>query len=102
MFNLDIEEKVTKNYERMMEFVEQDERSENIKTLYEVLHDELISAPASGKTFYHNCFPGGYLDHVLRVIDNAIRLSPVYKEMGGTIDFTKQELIFSAMMHDLG
>ena len=102
MFNLEVEEKVTKNYERFMEFVEQDSRSAEIKKLFEILHDELISAPASGKTFYHNCFPGGYLDHVLRVIDNAIRLSPLYKEMGGEIDFTKQELIFSAMMHDLG
>lgn len=102
MFNLEVEEKVTKNYERLMEFVEQDSRSEEIKKLFEILHDELIAAPASGKTYFHNCFPGGYLDHVLRVIDNAIRLSPLYKEMGGEIDFTKQELIFSAMMHDLG
>tara|TARA_S200002703_G_scaffold91915_1_gene79445 strand:- start:1210 stop:1842 length:633 start_codon:yes stop_codon:yes gene_type:complete len=102
MFNLDVEEKVTKNYERLVEFVEQDSRSEEIKKLFEVLNDELITAPASGKTYFHNCFPGGYLDHVLRVIDNAIRLSPLYKEMGGEIDFTKQELIFSAMMHDLG
>jgi len=102
MFNLDVEEKVTKNYERLMEFVEQDSRSEEIKKLFEILNDELITAPASGKTYFHNCFPGGYLDHVLRVIDNAIRLSPLYKEMGGEIDFTKQELIFSAMMHDLG
>lgn len=102
MFNLEVEEKVTKNYERFMEFVEQDSRSAEIKKLFEILHDELIAAPASGKTYFHNCFPGGYLDHVLRVIDNAIRLSPLYKEMGGEIDFTKQELIFSAMMHDLG
>jgi hypothetical protein len=97
-----MEEKVTKNYERLMEFVEQDSRSEQIKKLFEVLHDELITAPASGRTHFHNCFPGGYIDHVLRVIDNAIKLAPIYKEMGGEIDFTKQELIFSAMMHDLG
>ena len=102
MFDLDIEKKVTENYERFMGFVEQDERSEQLKKLYEVLHDELITAPASGKTYFHNCFPGGYLDHVLRVIDTAIKLAPIYKETGGTIDFTKQELIFSAMHHDLG
>ena len=102
MFELDIEKKVTENYERFMEFVEQDERSEQLKKLYEVLHDELITAPASGKTHFHNCFPGGYLDHIVRVIDTAIKLAPIYKETGGTIDFTKQELIFSAMHHDLG
>ena len=45
MFDLDIEKKVTENYERFMGFVEQDERSEQLKQLYEVLHDELITLP---------------------------------------------------------
>lgn len=102
MFNINDEETVVANYNRLMEFVDQDERAEQIKELYSVLHDELVLAPASGKRHYHNCFPGGYLDHVLRVTDTAIKLAPIYGSMGGTIDFTKQELIFSAIHHDLG
>jgi hypothetical protein len=41
-------------------------------------------------------------DHVLRVYEAATRLVPVYKAMGGTIDFTEAELTFAALHHDLG
>jgi hypothetical protein len=59
--------------------------------------------PASHKKEYHNAFPGGYVDHVLRVIDCAIKLNDVWAEMGvDTSTYTKEELVFSALNHDLG
>ena len=64
--------------------------------------DELVTAPASGKNYFHNAFPGGYLDHILRVTETALSVAGLYKKMGGEITFTKQELIFAALHHDLG
>lgn len=96
------EEQITENYKQFMTYIEADSRSEKLTEMYEVFHDELITAPASGKVHFHNAFPGGYLDHVLRVTENALKLSVMYKEGGGEIDFTKEELIFSAIHHDLG
>jgi hypothetical protein len=93
---------VTENYNKLMQYIEMDSRAEKLKAMYEIFHDELITAPASGRIYYHNCFPGGYLDHILRVTETALRVAGMYKEMGGTIDFTKQELIFSALHHDFG
>jgi len=95
-------EEISKQYDRFMTLVDRDSRSTNLRTMYSTLEEELISAPASGKLHFHNCFPGGYLDHVLRVIDTTLKLTAQYKEMGGTINFTMEEAIFAAMHHDLG
>lgn len=102
MFNIQTEEDIQENYKKFMEYVEQDSRADKLKELYAVLQDELVSAPASSKVQFHNAFPGGYLDHVLRVTDIALKMASLYKSSGGVIDFTKQELIFAALNHDLG
>lgn len=101
MFNVS-EEKIQKDYEKFMEFINADPRSEQLLPMYEMLQDQLTLAPASGKTYFHNAFPGGYLDHVLRVTDTALKIAALYKGMGGEIGFSKQELIFAALHHDLG
>ncbi len=59
--------------------------------------------PASHKKEYHNAFPGGYVDHVVRVMECAVRLHKVWDDMGAdTSTYTFEELIFSALNHDLG
>lgn len=96
------EEQIQENYNKLMEYLQADPRWEQLKPMYEVLQDELLIAPASGKVHFHNAFPGGYLDHILRVTDTALKIAGLYKGMEGDINFTKQELIFAALHHDLG
>lgn len=96
------EAKIVADYERFMELITADSRSEQLLPMYEDLKSELISAPASGKVHFHNAFPGGYLDHVLRVAETALKVAALYRETGGEINFTKEELIFAALHHDLG
>ena len=38
--------------------------------------------PASHKKAYHNAFPGGYIDHVNRVVSGALAINKVWKEFG--------------------
>lgn len=102
MFNIQTEEVIEENYNKFMEYINKDSRADNLKKMYEVLHDQLVIAPASSRVYFHNCFPGGYLDHVLRVTETALKIASMYKSMDGVIDFTKQELIFAALHHDLG
>ena len=59
-------------------------------------------SPASGNKFYHNSYEGGYIDHVINVSRNAIRMMRLYQESGGIIDFEQEELLFAAFHHDLG
>lgn len=95
-------EEIQERYDRFMSLIKEDSRATELLAMYEIYGQELVTAPASGKIHFHNAFVGGYIDHILRVYDIAMNLSTVYKKFGGTVDFTKQELVFAALHHDLG
>ena len=78
------------------------ERLEKLLTMYNHLQDRMIVAPASAKEEYHNCYVGGYVNHVLHVYENAKRVSELYVSGGGKKNWTDEELAFSALHHDLG
>jgi hypothetical protein len=74
-----------------------------LKAFYELYAERIMLMPASHKKEYHNAFPGGYVDHVLRVVQCALKLHKVWKEMGvDTSTYTFEELVFAALNHDLG
>jgi hypothetical protein len=96
------ENKIKEDYDRFMSLIEEDERSENLKRMYEDLEQELAAAPAAAVQHHHNAFPGGYLDHVLRVHDISLDMTKLFHNFEGKIDFTPQELRFATLHHDLG
>ena len=78
-------------------------RKEKLKAFYLNQEDRFIMMPASGNINFHNCFPGGYVDHVNRVVDAAIAVRKMWIEFGINADtFTEEELVFAAINHDLG
>lgn len=98
-------EQIQKNWEKHLKIVDHyinDERKDAVKFMLEQLSEIYIMAPASSKTWYHNAFPGGYVDHVNRVVQYAIEQHKLYGKMGGTVDYTEEELVFAALFHDLG
>ena len=66
------------------------------------LGTELTLAPASGKLNFHNCYEGGYIDHIMNVARNAHKIKKIFEEGGGYVNFTDEELLFAAFNHDLG
>lgn len=97
-------EQIQKNWEKHLKIVDHyiTDRKNDVNSMLEKLSDIYVMAPASSKTWYHNAFPGGYVDHVNRVVEFAIKQKKLYQEMGGNIDFTDEQLVFSALFHDLG
>lgn len=93
-------------YVRLMGYVEEyikSPRKEKLNALYEKYQERIVTAPASSIEHFHNAFPGGYIDHVLHVVENALMLHSVWANAGANIDnYTKEELVFSALNHDLG
>jgi len=78
-------------------------RKEQLLALYEKYQERILFAPASAKEHFHNALPGGYISHVLNVTRNALALYEVWKNAGANVDnFTTEELVFSALNHDLG
>ena len=96
------ENKIKEDYDRFMSLIEEDPRSENLKRMYGDLDQELAEAPAAAVQHHHNAFPGGYLDHVLRVYDISVDLTKTFHNFEGNLDFTSQELRFATLHHDLG
>ena len=97
-------EQIQKNWEKHLKIVDHyiSDRKNDVNSMLEKLSDIYVMAPASSKTWYHNAFPGGYVDHVNRVVEFAMKQKKLYQEMGGNIDFTDEQLVFSALFHDLG
>ena len=78
-------------------------RKEALISMYEKMADRICTAPASAATSRHNCFPGGYIDHVNRVVKTALHLYDTWSVLGANVsNFTKEELVFAAINHDLG
>ena len=78
------------------------ERLEKLNKMYDHFEDRMCVAPASGTEHFHNAHVGGYVEHVLHVVDLALKFTNVWEADGATIDFTVQEIIFAALHHDLG
>ena len=93
-------------WEQLMVYIEtyiQSPRKEALINMYESIADRVLTAPASSNTSRHNCWPGGYIDHVNRVVKCAIELWDTWDSLGAdTKNYTKEELVFSAINHDLG
>ena len=58
--------------------------------------------PTSNRPQYHKRMPGGYIDHVCRVVDIALDTKDMWSRYGSIINFTDEELVFSALNHYLG
>jgi hypothetical protein len=99
-------EQIQNNWIKLLSIIDKyisEPRCSELKSFYEKYAERIILMPASHKKEYHNAFPGGYVDHVLRVIDCALKLNNVWVEMGvNTSTYTIEELVFSALNHDLG
>ena len=101
------EEQLKENYDKFIGVIKANFKDERLEKLLNLYNEDnyglvLMTAPASSKDYFHSAYTGGYLDHVLNVIKASYGAKKYYEIMGCTIDFTDEELIFSAMHHDLG
>lgn len=78
------------------------DRKDKLLDFYTQHEERFILMPASNKIQYHNCFPGGYVDHVNRVVAAALKIDTVWRDLGVFDTYTTEELVFSAINHDLG
>ena len=79
------------------------DRKDKLIEFYKKYEERIILMPAAHKKEYHNVFPGGYVEHVNRVVRCALKQYELWKEEGADMStFTLEELIFSAINHDLG
>jgi hypothetical protein len=99
-------EQIQSNWEDFISNIENyitGNRREKLLAFYKKFEERIILMPAAHKKEYHNAFPGGYVEHVNRVVRCALKQYELWKEEGADITtFTIEELVFSAINHDLG
>ena len=79
------------------------DRKEKLLNFYKKYEERIILMPASHKKEYHNAFPGGYVEHVNRVVAASLKIYDVWCEFEmDKSTFSIEELVFSAINHDLG
>lgn len=98
-------EKIKENWERFRQEIDNKfpTRCAALHKMYDDFEDRMVLMPASSMAHFHNAFAGGYVDHVLRVMQCAERLYVTWTNMGADMSgYTMEELMFAAMHHDLG
>ena len=98
-------EQIQTNWETLMKYIDDyinEDRKPQLLEMYNHFKERMMFAPASGREHFHNAMPGGYVEHVLHIIDFSLQVRDVWKNNGANINFTDEELVFAAMHHDLG
>lgn len=101
------EEELQQNYDEFISIIDTSfvgDRREKLLKLYssEEYGITAIMSPASVCEHFHLAQPGGYLIHIMRVIKLSFACKKLFQLAGAVIDFTDEEMVFSAMHHDLG
>lgn len=91
-------EEIHDNWNKMLGLLEKiGPRSSVALDMVNSLGERLALCPASSRKNFHNAFPGGLVDHSLRVLGNAVRLNAAF-----SWKVPKESLIISCLFHDLG
>jgi len=97
----EIIENLSKFYSYIDKYISGD-RKDKLLSFYKDIEELLVLAPASPKLDFHNCFPGGYIEHVNRVVEASLIIEKVWDRFNQVKNYTTEELVFSAINHDLG
>lgn len=84
-------------FESMCDQIEAKEQKAGIKLMLDHFGARACVAPASSRLEFHNAFPGGFIDHSLRVMKNTIALATTFKAKA-----SRDSLLIASLFHDWG
>ena len=99
-------EQIQSNWNKFLSNIEKHitgDRKHLLLDFYNKFEERIAMMPASHKKEFHSAFPGGYVLHVNSVVDASLKMYDVWSDFGmDKSTFTIEELVFSAINHDLG
>lgn len=95
-------EEIASNFEKFEGYISKisDDRKDPALKMVSHLGERLALCPASGRLDYHNCFPGGLVEHSMRVLGFALKLRKLLDV--NPEDVSTNSLILVCLFHDLG
>lgn len=100
-------EQIVENWNKLISIIEkyiEGDRKQQLIDFYNQYEERIGFMPASPRDWFHSAFAGGYVDHIVRVVDCAVNLYNLWEktEPSSVKEFTLEELVFAAINHDLG
>lgn len=94
-------EEIEANFSKFKTYALQtgDHRQEQLTKFLDHFEERLALCPGSSNTHFHNCFPGGLVEHSLRVLRNCNRLAQAFKD---EFEISRESMIFACLFHDIG
>ena len=91
--------KMSDNWATFEKFCEMlsDDKKIAIKKMLDFFGERALLAPASSRFEFHNAFPGGLIDHSLRVTKLTIDIAAALK-----VKVPRESLIIASLFHDWG
>ena len=74
-------EQIQENWDKFLSYIDKyisEPRKEKLIQFYKKFEERIIIMPASHKKEYHNAFPGGYVEHVNRVIEASLKINQTW------------------------
>jgi hypothetical protein len=91
-------EEIAANFDKFRSLCEKlGDRSESALKMIDSIGEQLAMCPASSRKDFHAAYPGGLVEHSLRVLSNAMKLVKTYGW-----EVPKESLIISCLFHDIG
>jgi len=91
-------EEIASNFDKFRSLCEKlGDRSEAALAMVDKLGEQLALCPASSRKEFHAAYPGGLVEHSLRVLSNAMKLVKTYGW-----EVSKESLIIGCLFHDIG
>jgi len=96
------EEQLIANYEKFRGLLLEtgEHRSRQLEAMIDHFGNRLVLCPASSKKRLHACYPGGLIDHSLRVMKNAQRMMKVAPDLYSQLSM--DSVVFATLLHDIG
>lgn len=91
-------EEIENNWKKFRALCEKlGERSVSVNAMLDELDERLCLCPASARVDFHGAFPGGLVDHSLRVLNNLVVLNKAYGWQ-----LARDGMIIASLFHDVG
>lgn len=99
-------DKILNNYKILANTVKEKipQRAESLLRMYDLFSDRILLSPSNSSISYPFCYPGGFLESILKLADVSVKMLKFFKHLSAesTQNISEESVLFVALNQDLG